>query len=66
MPVIPAGEAAVHELHGASFASYATPARGSKELCAHPDAGQLRTDVPAGASKSPLASRFAITDQPPD
>src|SRR5215831_16622188 len=34
MPVIPAGEAVVHQLHGASFASYATPAHGSKELCA--------------------------------
>jgi mannose-6-phosphate isomerase-like protein (cupin superfamily) len=34
MPVIPAGEAVVHELHGASFTSYATPARGSQELCA--------------------------------
>jgi len=34
MPVIPASEAVIHQLHGASFASYATPARGSKELCA--------------------------------
>jgi mannose-6-phosphate isomerase-like protein (cupin superfamily) len=34
MPVIHAGEAVVHEMHGASFTSYAAPARGSRELCA--------------------------------
>jgi mannose-6-phosphate isomerase-like protein (cupin superfamily) len=34
MPVIHAGEAVVHHLHGASFTSYAAPARGSQELCA--------------------------------
>ena len=34
MPVIHAGEAVVHEMHGASFTSYAAPARGSQELCA--------------------------------
>jgi len=34
MPVIHAGEAAVHQMHGASFTSYAAPARGSQELCA--------------------------------
>lgn len=34
MPVIHAGEAVVHRMHGASFTSYAAPARGSQELCA--------------------------------
>jgi mannose-6-phosphate isomerase-like protein (cupin superfamily) len=34
MPVIHAGQATVHQMHGASFASYAAPARGSRELCA--------------------------------
>jgi len=34
MPVIHAGEAVVHHMHGASFTSYAAPARGSRELCA--------------------------------
>jgi len=34
MPVIHASEAVVHEMHGASFISYAAPARGSRELCA--------------------------------
>jgi mannose-6-phosphate isomerase-like protein (cupin superfamily) len=34
MPVIHAGEAVVHQMHGTSFTSYAAPARGSTELCA--------------------------------
>jgi mannose-6-phosphate isomerase-like protein (cupin superfamily) len=34
MPVIHAAEAVVHRMHGASFTSYAAPARGSQELCA--------------------------------
>ncbi len=34
MPVIRAADAIVHEMHGASFTSYAAPARGSRELCA--------------------------------
>jgi quercetin dioxygenase-like cupin family protein len=34
MPVIHAAETAVHQMHGTSFTSYASPARGSKELCA--------------------------------
>ncbi|MDX6430791.1 MAG: hypothetical protein QOE54_3157 [Streptosporangiaceae bacterium] len=34
MPVIHAPEAVVHEMHGARFTAYATPASGSKELCA--------------------------------
>jgi len=42
MPVIHAGEAVVHQLHGASFTSYAAPARGSKELCA------WRVEIPGG------------------
>jgi quercetin dioxygenase-like cupin family protein len=34
MPVIRADQAAVHSMHGTSFTSYASPERGSKELCA--------------------------------
>jgi mannose-6-phosphate isomerase-like protein (cupin superfamily) len=34
MPVIHASQAVVHQMHGASFTSYAAPARGSQELCA--------------------------------
>ena len=33
MPVIRAAEATVHQLHGATFTSYARPATGSAELC---------------------------------
>lgn len=43
MPVISAADAVVHELHGATFTSYAAPARGSRELCA------WRLDIPAGS-----------------
>ena len=34
MPVIRAAQSVVHQLHGTSFTSYASPARGSRELCA--------------------------------
>ena len=34
MPVIHADQATVHEMHSASFAAYASPNRGSRELCA--------------------------------
>jgi mannose-6-phosphate isomerase-like protein (cupin superfamily) len=34
VPVIHAGQAVVHKLHGASFTAYASPERGSQELCA--------------------------------
>jgi mannose-6-phosphate isomerase-like protein (cupin superfamily) len=34
MPVIHAADAAVHQMHDTSFTSYASPARGSRELCA--------------------------------
>jgi mannose-6-phosphate isomerase-like protein (cupin superfamily) len=34
MPVIHADQAAVHAMHGSSFTAYASPARGSRELCA--------------------------------
>ena len=34
MPVIHADQAAVHKMHGASFTAYASPERGSQELCA--------------------------------
>jgi quercetin dioxygenase-like cupin family protein len=47
MPVIPAVEAVVHELHGTTFASYAAPSRGSTELCA------WRVEVPAATEGVP-------------
>jgi len=47
MPVIPAVEAAVHELHGTTFTSYAAPSRGSAELCA------WRVDVPPATDGVP-------------
>ncbi len=34
MPVIHAAETTVHQMHGTSFTSYASPAHGSRELCA--------------------------------
>jgi mannose-6-phosphate isomerase-like protein (cupin superfamily) len=34
VPVIHAEQAAVHQMHGTSFTAYASPARGSRELCA--------------------------------
>jgi quercetin dioxygenase-like cupin family protein len=34
VPVIHADQAAVHKMHGASFTAYASPERGSQELCA--------------------------------
>ncbi len=34
MPVIHAHQATVHEMHGTSFTAYASPDRGSRELCA--------------------------------
>lgn len=34
MPVIRATQSVVHQMHGTSFTSYASPAHGSRELCA--------------------------------
>lgn len=34
MPVIHPDQAAVHTMHGTSFTAYASPQRGSRELCA--------------------------------
>ena len=34
MPVIRAAQSVVHQMHGTSFTSYASPERGSRELCA--------------------------------
>jgi quercetin dioxygenase-like cupin family protein len=47
MPVIHASEAAVHQMHDTSFTSYASPARGSRELCA------WRIEIPAGTQGVP-------------
>jgi quercetin dioxygenase-like cupin family protein len=42
MPVIHAAESVVHQMHGTTFTSYASPARGSRELCA------WRIEIPDG------------------
>jgi quercetin dioxygenase-like cupin family protein len=42
MPVVHSSAATVHEIHGARFVSYATPASGSSELCA------WRVEIAAG------------------
>jgi quercetin dioxygenase-like cupin family protein len=34
VPVIHADQGSVHQMHGTSFTAYASPARGSRELCA--------------------------------
>jgi quercetin dioxygenase-like cupin family protein len=47
MPIIRAPEAVAHEMHGARFVAYATPASGSKELCA------WRLEVPGGSRGLP-------------
>jgi quercetin dioxygenase-like cupin family protein len=47
VPVIHAAEATVHTLHGASFTAYASPSRGSQELCA------WRTEIPAHSKGVP-------------
>ena len=44
MPVIRARDTAVHQMHGTTFHAYASPARGSSELCA------WRIEVPAHSS----------------
>ena len=47
MPVIHAAETSVHQLHGTSFTSYASPARGSRELCA------WRIEIPGHPTGTP-------------
>jgi mannose-6-phosphate isomerase-like protein (cupin superfamily) len=47
MPVIPATDAVVHEMHGTTFTAYAAPSRGSAELCA------WRVEVPAETAGVP-------------
>ena len=47
MPVIHAGQSAVHHMHGTTFTSYASPARGSRELCA------WRIEIPGGTRGVP-------------
>jgi hypothetical protein len=47
VPVIRAGDAVVHQMHGATFTSYAAPARGSRELCA------WRVELPGGTEGVP-------------
>jgi mannose-6-phosphate isomerase-like protein (cupin superfamily) len=47
MPVIHADEAAVHAMHGTSFTAYASPERGSRELCA------WRIEIPGNSKGVP-------------
>jgi mannose-6-phosphate isomerase-like protein (cupin superfamily) len=47
MPVIRAAQSVVHQMHGTSFTSYASPARGSQELCA------WRIEIPGGTEGVP-------------
>jgi mannose-6-phosphate isomerase-like protein (cupin superfamily) len=47
MPVIRAAQSVVHQMHGTSFTSYASPARGSRELCA------WRIEIPARTDGMP-------------
>lgn len=47
MPVVPAADTVVHEMHGNRFTSYAAPSLGSTELCV------WRLDVPAGTTPLP-------------
>jgi quercetin dioxygenase-like cupin family protein len=47
MPVIRAAQSVVHQMHGTSFTSYASPARGSRELCA------WRVEIPGGTEGVP-------------
>jgi quercetin dioxygenase-like cupin family protein len=55
VPVIHAAESVVHHLHGTSFTSYATPARGSRELCA------WRIEIPGRTEGVPhLVSREEV------
>jgi quercetin dioxygenase-like cupin family protein len=47
MPVIRTAQSVVHQMHGTSFTSYASPARGSRELCA------WRIEIPGGTEGVP-------------
>ncbi len=47
MPVIHAAQSAVHQMHGTTFTSYASPARGSRELCA------WHIEIPGGTEGVP-------------
>ena len=47
MPVIHPAATAVHQMHGTSFTSYASPAHGSKELCA------WRIEIPGHTQGTP-------------
>ena len=52
MPVIRAAQSVVHQMHGTSFTSYASPALGSRELCAWRIEIPRRTDgVPHHVSR---------------
>jgi quercetin dioxygenase-like cupin family protein len=47
MPVIHAAQSVEHQMHGTSFTSYASPALGSRELCA------WRIEIPGGTEGVP-------------
>ena len=71
MPVIHAAETVVHHMHGTSFTSYASPARGSKELCAwHIEIPGRTAGVPHHVSREEVlyvlsgTIRATVNDQP--
>ncbi|HEX9042138.1 MAG TPA: cupin domain-containing protein [Trebonia sp.] len=52
MPVIHASQGAVHTMHGTRFTAYASPDRGSRELCAwHVEFPARTTGVPHHVSR---------------
>jgi quercetin dioxygenase-like cupin family protein len=52
VPVIHADQAAVHTMHGTSFTAYASPERGSRELCAwHIEIPARTTGIPHHVSR---------------
>jgi quercetin dioxygenase-like cupin family protein len=52
VPVIHAEQAAVHTMHGTSFTAYASPERGSRELCAwHIEIPGHTTGIPHRVSR---------------
>jgi quercetin dioxygenase-like cupin family protein len=52
VPIIHADQAAVHEMHGTCFTAYASPEKGSRELCAwHIEIPARTTGIPHHVSR---------------
>jgi quercetin dioxygenase-like cupin family protein len=71
MPVIRAADASVHHMHDTSFTSYASPAHGSRELCAwHIEIPARAQGVPHRVSREEVlyvlrgTLRATVDDQP--